>query len=284
MPIVPDQPLAQPAEPAGVSRAAAQSTSALVTGHFGEWLQGRMGPNGPLVLVTLPCPVLAVYRTAERGDPLPYSDAQLREFYRSLDVEPDHPPEHVSTIPPGCGAGASTAILVAIARAIGFEGSPEHLSKACLAVEGATDPLMYRVPDRLLWAAREARVVDYLTPPPRAEVVGGYFGAPQRTVAEDTDFPDVSDLILQWRRATQQGRLEALAEIATESAERCRRMRGPEDPMSDLVRETGALGYARAHTGSARALIFTPGRVPETTEAALDDAGLQGVFRFQTRS
>ena len=30
-----------------------------VAGHFGEWLQGRLGPDGPVALVTLPCPVRA---------------------------------------------------------------------------------------------------------------------------------------------------------------------------------------------------------------------------------
>ncbi|TCP38104.1 hypothetical protein EV662_12129, partial [Rhodovulum marinum] len=33
---------------------------ACVAGHFGEFLQGRLGPDGPVVLVTLPCPALAV--------------------------------------------------------------------------------------------------------------------------------------------------------------------------------------------------------------------------------
>ena len=33
---------------------------AWVAGHFGEWLQGRIGPDGPVALVTLACPALGV--------------------------------------------------------------------------------------------------------------------------------------------------------------------------------------------------------------------------------
>jgi hypothetical protein len=52
--------------------------------------------------------------------------------------------------------------------------------------------------------------------------------------------------------------------------------------MSDLARELGALGYARAHTGPARALIFAPGKVPGGAGAALQEAGLRDVLRFRT--
>ncbi|TMV63484.1 propanediol utilization protein, partial [Thioclava sp. BHET1] len=37
------------------------------TGHFGELLQGRLGPDGPLALVTLPCPPLAARVTRDPG-------------------------------------------------------------------------------------------------------------------------------------------------------------------------------------------------------------------------
>jgi len=33
--------------------------SVRISGHFGELLQGRLGPQGPVALITLPCPVLA---------------------------------------------------------------------------------------------------------------------------------------------------------------------------------------------------------------------------------
>ncbi|MEX0280340.1 MAG: propanediol utilization protein [Arenibacterium sp.] len=256
----------------------------LVSGHFGEWLQGRMRAEGPLVLITLPCPVLTVRQSSGCGEPLVFDDRDLERFAQALGQNPSNWPALRSSIPPGCGAGASTATLVALARAIGFQGTHAELAKACIAVEGATDPLMFDAPDTLLWAAREARVVQRFTAPPRADVLGGYWGQPQRTEADDIDFPDVSDLVLRWRVASEKRDLVGLAEIATESAERCRVYRGPEDPLRDLMRDTGALGYARAHTGSARALIFAPGSVPENAAPMLTNAGLADVFTFQTGS
>ena len=39
-------------------------TVARVAGHFGEFLQGRLGAEGPVALVTLPCPALRCRQTA----------------------------------------------------------------------------------------------------------------------------------------------------------------------------------------------------------------------------
>ena len=44
----------------------------------------------------------------------------------------------------------------------------------------------------------------------------------------------------------------------------------------------GALGYARAHTGSARAFIFAPGTAPAIGADILSAAGLSDVFTFDT--
>ena len=41
-----------------------------VPGHFGEWLQGRLGAGGPVVLVTVACPALAVRATRLGEGPL----------------------------------------------------------------------------------------------------------------------------------------------------------------------------------------------------------------------
>jgi hypothetical protein len=78
------------------------------------------------------------------------------------------------------------------------------------------------------------------------------------------------------------GDLAAVAGIATESARRCSALRGPVDPMAALARDLGALGHTRAYTGTARALIFAPGKVPDGAGAALAEAGLTGVLRFAT--
>ena len=257
-----------------------------VAGHFGEWLQGRLGPGGPVTLVTIPCAELCV--TAERlgdgpldlaGDAGTVGLADAAMFLAGLDLSQGT--FHISAeMPAGGGAGASTATLVALARAAGFKGPAAILAKACLSTEGASDPLMYPHPDRLLWASREGRVIATIAPPPAAEIVGGFLGAPLRTDPSDNAFPDIADLVRAWRERPD---LASCGALASRSAERTTELRGPtDDPMPELVRQTGALGHVRAHTGSARGLIFAPGQTPENADAILRGAGLTRVFRFRT--
>lgn len=259
------------------------SLPVIVPGHFGEWIQGRLGPDGPVVLVTLACAALCARAPGTRLRPRDLvGSARLDAFAAALGIERRDFPDLDCDMPLGAGAGASTACLVAAARALGFRGTPETLARACLAFEGASDPLMYDVPDSLLWASRRAEVVRTLPAPPEAEIVGGLWGAAERTDPTDATFPDIADLVDMWVQAVGCSDLAAVAGIATESARRCTALRGPGDPMADLARELGALGVARAHTGSARALIFAPGRAPDGAEATLREAGLDRVLRFRT--
>lgn len=255
-----------------------------VTGHFGEWMQGRLGDDGPLALVTLPCPPLSVWRETDPDAALalPFSRAALDQFRAALDLPDGAWPELGSNIPPGCGAGSSTATLVALARANACGHDPQRVARACLAVEAATDPLMFERPDTLLWASREARVITHLPAPPRAAILAGYWGPSLRTRGDDLAFASISDLVAQWQKACVDGDLNRAAQIASESAARCSDLRGPLEVMTDLATDLGALGWIRAHTGSARGLIFAPGQIPETGAARLIEAGLSGVFQFKT--
>lgn len=255
-----------------------------VSGHFGEWLQGRLGAGGPVVLVTVACPALAVRATRLGGGPLSLLQGRCvldpdlaRALLDRLGLA--HGWFRIeSEMPPGGGAGASTAALIALARAAGFEGS--GLIEACLAVEGASDPLTFPQPDAVLWASRMGRVIDDLAPPPPAEIVGGFWGNGQRTDPADEEFPDVADLVDAWRGAET---LAQHAAIAAESARRCTLLRGPgADPIEALAGTWGALGHLRAHTGSARGLIFAPGTAPAGVADALRAAGLAQVLRFAT--
>ena len=97
----------------------------LVAGHFGEWLQGRMGANGPLVLITLPCPVLTVRLTSGSGGRLLFGNGDLERFAQALGRKSGAWPVLSSSIPPGCGAGASTATLVALASEPPHASDPE---------------------------------------------------------------------------------------------------------------------------------------------------------------
>ncbi len=255
-----------------------------VAGHFGEWLQGRLGPEGPLALITLCCACHGVTGRWSGTGPIQVNGAvldpaQARRFLETLGLPLAGHYHLTPSLPPGGGAGMSTAALVALARLAG--ASEAAIPQACLSAEGASDPLMHPEPDRVLWAPRRAEVIRPLDRVPPCDLIGGFWGPPQRTDPLDAAFPDVSDLVAAWEGAD----LASRARLASRSAERCTALRGPQgDPMPTLSDHLGALGHARAHTGSARALIFAPGAVPEEAEAACAAAGLTGLFRFSTGS
>ena len=184
----------------------------------------------------------------------------------------------------GAGTGASTAALVAVAQAVmGSAFDPGRVAEACVASEGASDPLMRPNPDRVLWASRQGRLVRETGAVQEADIVGGYWGDPLRTDAADTRFPDIEDLIEPWADAVRQGDLAGMAQVASASTRRTTALRGPEgDPSLALADELGALGVARAHTGSARAMIFAPGTVPAEAATRMREGGYGGVFQFRT--
>lgn len=263
-----------------------------MTGHFGEWVQGRLGRVGPVVLVTARCPALDVtvrWHAADpfavASDPADLLDApRLEAFLKALNVPAAGRFTVETAMVPGAGSGSSTAVLLAVARAVdGGATGARALARACLRVEGATDPLMLAQPDAVLWSPREARVVEHMDPPPAAEIVGGLFGAPRMTDPEDVDFPDITDLLDPWRQACAEGDLHAAASVASRSAERTTVWRGPaNDPMAELAEDTAALGHLRAHTGALRGLIFAPGTVPDGIETRLRAAGIDRPIRFTT--
>ncbi|ARC87817.1 hypothetical protein [Rhodovulum sp. MB263] len=275
---------------ASVRRPAANiRRSARVAGHFGEFLQGRLGAGGPLALVTVPCPALELRAVRlpgrmpglwQGGRPV-LSRAQLMTLAARLGTGPGRLRLRAG-MPPGGGAGASTAALLATIRCL----APHALSAGeeaalCLALEGATDPLMYPAPGRLLWAPRAARVLGRLPPEPAFEVVGGFCGGGRRTDPADTAFADITDLVEAWRVTPDPA---GRARLASESARRCHALRGGPDPapLLDLGRRLGALGVVAAHTGTAQGLLFAPGTAPSGSEAALRAAGLGQVLRFRT--
>lgn len=258
---------------------------ARVAGHFGEWLQGLAGPDGAVALVTLACPPCGVCVTLSPGPDLALDDpagvlaaARAKALLTALGLPATGRITVTADLPPGGGAGMSTAALVALARAA---GAPEAaIPAACLSVEGATDPLMLPAPDAVLWASRAARPLRPLPSPPEAEVLGGFLGPPLRTDPADTRFPPIDDLLEVWARGPD---LPEAARLASISAERTTALRGPApDPTPALAARMGALGWARAHTGSARALIFAPGSMPPGAEAALAAAGYTTPLRFRT--
>lgn len=274
VPSMPHTPLAQ------IHRAQTQKApQQRVAGHFGELMQGRLGPDGPVALVSLPCPSFWVDTDPDTDFDATLTSARLVDLCAALDVPvPDRPIVLGATMPPGGGAGSSTAGLVATARALGFSGTPDALAQICAQIEGASDPLMFPQPERLLFAPREGRILRPLPALPRFAVLGGFVGPPRRTDPADTRFADFADLIVDWCEGMAVARMAALA---TQSAQRSLALRGPAlDPTAALARDLGALGWIIAHTGSARGLIFAPGAVPALGVRALTEAGFTQVVRF----
>lgn len=262
-----------------------------VAGHFGELLQGRLGAQGPVALVSLPCAALGVtaqFHPARHvsihgaGQRL-LTPSRAREFLSSLGLDLRGRVILRADMPAGGGAGASTAALVALARVAGWQGAPEALAQACVQAEGASDPLMFVQPERMLWASRLGVQLATLPPLPRFDLIGGFFGPATRTDPRDDNFPDISDLIPRWIAA--QGDLPRLAEITSLSAQRCLELRGTQsDPIASLAKDLGALGHVIAHTGAARGLIFARGQVPEQARSLLINAGARRVVQFQAGS
>lgn len=261
-----------------------------VAGHFGELLQGRLGPQGLVALVTLPCPVLGV--TAQRfagagfsihgGGQRLLTPQRARALLERLEMRLSGRVVLRAEMPAGGGAGVSTASLVATARLAGWQGPPDLLARACVAVEGASDPLMFAQAETLLWASRLGETLDHLPALPAFEVIGGFYGPPKRTNPADSDFPDISDLLTDWTAAALAQDLPALAALASTSARRTLKKRGAgSDPIWSLAADLGALGSVIAHTGAARGLIFAPGAVPEAARQSLQRAGLRGVVQFR---
>lgn len=270
---------------------------AAVSGHFGELLQGRLGPGGALALVTLPAPSLQVVAELHPG-PFAVHCPGARLLHRRLAaalhraVVGGAPRGRLmlrAAMPPGGGAGSSTAALLATAAVYAAASgrpaaSPERLARLCIDIEGATDPLMYPDPARLLWAPRTARPLAPLPPLPCLEIVGGFLGPGVRTDPADLDFADISDLAAAWAPAAARGDLPALAGLATESARRNADRRGGPAlaPLLQLAARFRALGIVAAHTGSARGLIFAPGDGHDPAlPDALRQAGLGSIRHFR---
>ncbi|QHQ33967.1 propanediol utilization protein [Algicella marina] len=261
------------------------------TGHFGEFLQGRLGPDGPVALITLPCSASSVTAAWRPGGPFFCHAPGLRfppETYRTLfravlGTVPNGRLVLRSSLPAGHGCGVSTASLLAVLQVLG-EDITAASTALTLAVEGATDPLMLAEPSRHLWASRRGESLALMPSPPVFDIVGGFLGPSQRTRAEDSTFADISDLATAWPAAAGAGDRAALAALATASATRNRALRGGPDlaPLLAATDDLGALGLACAHTGSAVALLFAPDGIPATARPRLRALGLTGIRSFRS--
>ena len=262
-----------------------------IWGHFGELIQGRLGSDGPIALVTLPCPALRTKvcftpggRLRTAGADAPFARdlaARLLETWAPgtgglLEIER---PAAV-----GLGAGSSTAELLGVVRAIalhlGRSLTPEQEARLCHSMEGAVDPLMYD--QTVLFASRQPQVLETLPALPPFQVIGGFAGPGQRTDPQDTAFPDVTAAVAQLRSGLIAGDLQQIADAARTSAE-ANQVRNPNPAWDGVLRigaDTGALGPVVSHTGSAIGLILPIDTPSTAVESALRALKLAPVMVF----
>ncbi|MEL6336884.1 MAG: propanediol utilization protein [Pseudomonadota bacterium] len=276
-----------------VAQPADRLTIAL-TGHFGEFLQGRYGPDGPVVLVTLPCPSVRAsvsFRPAMDAPlaapgPLgPLMRQAAREARRAAGCRALGGVLHLShDVVPGGGAGLSTMAALGTVRSVAAATGvdlADREARLCLAAEGATDPLMQDRPARHLWASRQARSLAALPPPPPMRAIGGFIGPPMHTDPTSADFADVSDLVGRWVAACQAQDPAAAGAVASASAARSGRFKDAAAALPRLAADLGALGVAVAHTGSAAALLYPAGGADlGPARCALTAMGMQAIRVF----
>ncbi|MEM8787271.1 MAG: propanediol utilization protein [Pseudomonadota bacterium] len=178
-----------------------------------------------------------------------------------------HPFGHLrltSTMPPGGGGGASTAAIVATARLLGL--AAPRLPDLAVAIERASDPSMLADPGAWLWAPRRARAVRQMARPAPMRLVGGFVGPPRWTDPGDGAFDDISDLVTCWDGAETAADFAALAQAS--ATRRLGRLGEDPAPWADAVRQSGALGFIIAHSGSARGLLLALDAGPPAILAA----------------
>ena len=111
-----------------------EAALAPVAGHFGELMQGRVGPD--VALITLPCPVLSVTASGRPGAGLALhgggqrllTPLRARALLDHLGITLRGRIILRATMPAGGGAGASTAALVALARVAGWQRERQRAS------------------------------------------------------------------------------------------------------------------------------------------------------------
>ncbi len=264
----------------------ARPTEVSIAGHFGELVQGRLGPDGPVALVTLHRNSLVTKVSyAPATGPLMIEtvpNEKIRRIAKWMLEEAGRADmggvlKLERTADPGNGVGSSTADLLGTLRvigsAIGRKLPPEEEAALCLEVEGAVDPLMFETP--VVFASREGRVIDRLGPMPDMRVVGIFAGPPQRTDPDDCDFPDVSSLITELSDAVAADDLDRLGEIATRSAE-LNQVRNPNPAwleMRSIAQSTGAAGVVVAHTGPAIGVLISQSCQVETIVEEVSSLG-----------
>jgi uncharacterized protein involved in propanediol utilization len=284
---------------------ASSTGSGASAAHFGEVFQGQLEDwmgHRRRCLLSLPCPAFtAAARYVPDGTDtievrprhkvrarravevmLGYLEVQRGGGLLTLD----------SNVPEGKGNGSSTsdcvAALRAAADAFGIQLGDQTVARLAVQAECASDNTMFAGP--VLFAQREGVVLeDYGRPFPALEVVG--FDTEEAREIDTLSYPPAPYLPRQLqtfellrgalRRALRTNDLPLLGEVATASA-RVNQEFLPKPCFAELlriVRQSGALGVAVAHSGTVAAILVDPREAQIERQLALILAELE-VLRF----
>lgn len=250
-------------------------------------MQGRLGADGPVALVTLPWPELIsrAWFNPAMGAPL-LVRVQAQGAHKP-DVAKRAARAALAALgrarvggrlilsnpaPVGGGAGSSSmdALIAirAVATAFGANFEPAQEAALALQAEGAVDPLMYEAP--VLFASRQARLLRQLPPAPKLLAVGGFDGPGRATIAAPPSDLDITELAGRLARAFATGDLSEIGAVATASAEadQAKHPKPHWAGIRTLAAETNALGVAVSHSGPAQALLFPPDAAENAHRAA----------------
>lgn len=161
-----------------------------ISGHFGEILQGRLGPEGQSCW-SCPAPVLGAEAWVEPSASLSLwgspavGRGRLVALLRGLGLPLRGRFVLRVQMPPGGGAGASTAGLLALARAVGARPSP-GLMALIRGIEGAS---IFVLPQAAGLGLSPGQVLGHLRPCRAFQVLGGFWGSGQRADAGTRGLP-----------------------------------------------------------------------------------------------
>ena len=239
------------------------SGSVEAIGHAGEILQGAL--NGEAFLVTLPAPGLRSRAIAQRSCGWTIDPPTKLKALRAARLAASGPYNIRidSTIPVGRGYGSSTADCVAAVRSL-TNLDPAQIAKIVHQAEGATDSTMYGE-QPVVFLPRLGKLLKLLLgvwPHTHVTVIdlgGGLIDTlatplPTYTHQEHQAFVDLLALL---EAGFASGNLKQISQVATASA-RIHQSHRPHrkwQDAHDALTAAGALGVARAHSGSLVAAL-----------------------------
>ena len=289
---------------------------ATTTGHHGELLQGSFYGKDAKVhhaLVTLPC---QLFKTEAIFNPIKDSIVNVQN---SLEMKKSKEAailtlkylglkswggelQVTTNIQRDLGLGSSTSdvisTILAVANSFRCNLSPEEVSQLSVRAEQASDPLIYDN-RAILFAHREGMIIeDFSGYLPALEIVGFNSrknGGGIRTLSLEPicyDWYEIEEfrvLLGLIRKAIYEQDSSLIARVASSSARINQRYLKKENfsQYEELVKNSGALGFQVAHSGTVMGIIFDPNdtclkQKITQVESTLLQMGHQEIWQFNS--